>query len=240
MPWELSILIDLAPLLILIFFVNTYNLLTLWYLAGLYLILLGLFLLTDDLDILVGFLWVIDLGVGLVFFIFILHFSTFSHQKPTLDKSARVFVLSTFLITSLFVLVFIFLEPASNQHLGCIKGTWFFYLSWFDFYDFYYAYTVTDLNLLREVYFYQNSLEFFFINFVLFYGIVCSVLLCFLLKRFFSYLTSQQFKDFGLHKKAHSALFIRNQDFLKQQSTSAGSRVWSKRKNNTWYKKKHD
>ena len=154
MPWELSILIDLAPLLILIFFVNTYNLLTLWYLAGPYLILLGLFLLTDDLDILVGFLWVIDLGVGLVFFIFILHFSTFSHQKPTLDKSARVFVLSTFLITSLFVLVFIFLEPASNQHLGCIKGTWFFYLSWFDFYDFYYAYTVTDLNLLREVYFY--------------------------------------------------------------------------------------
>jgi len=233
-------LIDLSPLLVLIFFVNTYNLLTLWYLAGLYLILLGLFLLTDDLDILIGFLWVIDFGVGLVFFIFILHFSTFSHQKPTLAKSARVSVTYTFLVLTLAVFIFMFLEPASDQQLACLKSTWFFYLSWFDFYELYQTYTITDLNLLREIYFYQNSLEFFFINFVLFYGIVCSILLCFLLKRFFSYLTSQQFRDFSLSRKPYSTLFIRNQDFLKQQSTSAGSRVWSKRKNNNWYKRKRD
>ena len=53
----------------LLFFVSTYNILTLWYLAGIHLIILGSWLLLDDGDIFIGFLWVIDLGVGLVFFI---------------------------------------------------------------------------------------------------------------------------------------------------------------------------
>ena len=67
------LIIQVFALIVLIFFVNTFNIITLWYLAGIYLVLLGILLLLDDGDIFIGFLWVIDLGVGLVFFIFILH-----------------------------------------------------------------------------------------------------------------------------------------------------------------------
>jgi len=70
-------LLQLLVFLTLAFFVSTYNILTLWLLGGFYLMILGVWLLLDDGDIFVGFLWVIDLGVGLIFFIFVLHYSTF-------------------------------------------------------------------------------------------------------------------------------------------------------------------
>ena len=82
-------ILQILSFVTLTFFVSTYNILTLWYLAGIYLVLLGWWMLMDDGDIFIGFLWVIDLGVGLVFFIFILHYSTFLHQKANVDKSSR-------------------------------------------------------------------------------------------------------------------------------------------------------
>nr|APW82408.1 nad6 [Laurentiella strenua] len=74
-------LLQILILITLLFFLNTVNIVMLWYLAGIYLMFLGMLLLLNDGDILIGFLWVIDLGVGLIFFIFILHFTNFLHQK---------------------------------------------------------------------------------------------------------------------------------------------------------------
>jgi uncharacterized RDD family membrane protein YckC len=53
--------------------------------------LAGLYSILNDSDIYVGFLWVIDLGVGLVFFIFMMHFSSFLQQKTTFDVSKKYF-----------------------------------------------------------------------------------------------------------------------------------------------------
>jgi len=75
------------------------------------------------------------------------------------------------------------------------------------------------------MYFYQNSLEFFIINFVLLYGILSAIILCFLIKRVFTLLTFYQFKNFKLGKTTNSVFFIRNQNFLKQQQTLSGTRV---------------
>jgi hypothetical protein len=151
----------------LLFFVSTYNILTLWYLAGIYLIILGFWLLLDDGDIFIGFLWVIDLGVGLVFFIFILHYSTFLHQKSNLDKSSRE--VSFILFSLFFVLCFFyfFINPVDIDYTKGFSKTWFFFISWYDYYDFFLSNITTDLNLLREIYFYNNSFEFFLINFML-------------------------------------------------------------------------
>ena len=93
---ELFIL-QILSIMTLIFFINSINIISLWYLAGIYLITLGLILLLDDADIFVGFLWVIDLGVGLIFFIFILHFSNFLHQKSFFDLSSRYLFLYFFI-----------------------------------------------------------------------------------------------------------------------------------------------
>jgi len=224
-------ILQLLAFITLFFFISTFNILSLWYLAGIYLVVLGLWLFLDDGDIFIGFLWVIDLGVGLVFFIFILHYSTFTQQKANLDKSSRQ--LSLFSIVLFFLLTFFYFcsQPVDNSFVRGFNKTWFFLISWYNYYDFFFSFTVTDLNLLREIYFYNNSFEFFLINFVLFYGIITSILACFLIKRIFAFLNVSQYLNYNLLYQTNATYFIRNQNFLKQQSTSSGTRVWRKKKN---------
>jgi hypothetical protein len=78
---------------------------------------------------------------------------------------------------------------------------------------------------MRELYFFNNSLGFFIINFMIFYGIFGAINLCFLIKRVFAFLTYSQLKNFNLLTEINSAFFIRNQNFIKQQNASVGSRV---------------
>ena len=224
-------ILQVLSIVTLFFFISTYNILTLWYLAGIYLVLLGWWLLLDDGDIFIGFLWVIDLGVGLIFFIFILHYSTFLHQKAILNKSSREFSFIIFAMFFIYTFLYFFVNPIDVDYAKGFTKTWFFFLSWYDYYDFFYSVIVTDLNLLREIYFYNNSFEFFLINFMLFYGIVSSILLCFLIKRVFSFLNYSQLVNYTLINYTNSTYFIRNQNFIKQQATSTGTRVWLKTKN---------
>ena len=228
---ELFIL-QILSIMTLIFFINSINIISLWYLAGIYLITLGLILLLDDADIFVGFLWVIDLGVGLIFFIFILHFSNFLHQKSFFDLSSRYLFLYFFIFFFIF-LFFYFLSNSNDLNLNYqLKKTWFFFISYYNYYSFYNTYHVTDLNLLREIYFYNNSFGFFLINFMLFYGIFGSINLCFLIKRIFVFLNLSQLRNLNFLNEINSTFFIRNQNFLKQQNASTGARVWLKKKNN--------
>jgi len=216
----------------LIFFINVTNILMLWYLAGIYLIALGLFLILDDCDIFIGFLWVIDLGVGLIFFIFILHFSNFLHQKAITDITSKHFSLVYLLFIVLFIVLFFFNNPSDVNFNQSLSQNWNFYLSWYDYYDFFYSFTVTDLNLLRYMYFYNNSFEFFIINFMLLYGLFAAINLCFLIKRVFSFLNFSQLNNTLFFHKINTFFFIRNQNFIKQQNTSTGTRVWTKVKKN--------
>jgi len=225
-----TLILQLLSFITLFFFRSTYSILTLWYLAGVYLVSLGALALLDDGDIFIGFLWVIDLGVGLIFFIFILHYSTFLYQKARVDKSSRELTSNALALLFLLIFFFFFLLPIDSTYSGGFEKTWFFYLSWYDYYDFYFTPFITDLNLLRELYFYTNSFEFFLINFALLYGIVASIILSFLIKRVFVFLTFTQITNLPLLNSIHSVYFIRNQNYLKQQYTSAGTRVWLKSK----------
>ncbi len=215
----------------LFYFVNTFNVLTVWYLAGIYLVLLGWLLFLDDGDIFVGFLWVIDLGVGLIFFMFILHYSTFLHQKSNINKTSREFSFSLVAFSSLLFTFFFISSPVSNFSSSTLSKIWVFSVSWYDYYDFFFSATVTDLNLLHEIYFTNNSFEFFLINFFLLYGIIASILMSFLVKRIFNLMNFSQLRDQNFLSQARATYFIRNQDYLKQQATSAGTRVWFKKKN---------
>lgn len=212
------------------FFINTFSIQILWYLAGIYLVLLGWLLLLDDGDIFVGFLWVIDLGVGLVFFIFVLHYTTFLHQKSNLDKTSREFSYS-FLGLVIFSSFSCFgLCATSIPNSDYLIKTWSLLISWYDYYEFFTSLTVSDLNLLHEIYFTNNSLEFFLINFFLLYGILTSILLSFLIKRIFNFLNYTQFATQPILVHSRSTYFVRSQDYLKQQSMSTGMRVWTKSK----------
>ena len=225
------LILQTLSIITLVYFVTTFNILTVWYLAGIYLVLLGWLLLLDDGDIFVGFLWVIDLGVGLIFFMFILHYSTFLHQKSNINKTSREFSFTALSLITL-ITVFIFLSsPVANEPQSVLSRIWFFSVSWYDYFDFFFSATVTDLNLLHEVYFKNNSFEFFLINFFLLYGVIASILMSFLVKRIFNILNFSQVVNSDFIHQARATYFIRSQDYIKQQSMSAGTRVWLKQKN---------
>jgi hypothetical protein len=81
---------------------------------------------------------------------------------------------------------------------------------------------------MREIYFINNKFEFFLINFMLFYGIYATICFCFLLKRIFAFLTAAQLLQLQVLSEINVHFFIRNQNFMKQQLTSTGSRIFSK------------
>lgn len=222
--------LNIISLITLAFFLNAVNLIMSWYLAGIYLIAVGMSSLMGGTDIFVGFLWVIDLGVGLIFFIFMLHFTTFLQTKTNIDKRNRV--LNSILFLVLIFMNMLFLNPDSETTIENLStpDVSFFYVTWYDFYEIFLCQTVTDLNLLKEMYFFQNSIEFFIINFVLLYGIFSAVILTFVIKRVFTILNFSQFKNLKLKNKADSVFFLRNQNFIKQQNTLSGTRVWMKKK----------
>lgn len=86
---------------------------------------------------------------------------------------------------------------------------------------------LTELQLLRDLYFGVSSFEFYLINLLLLYGILAIIVGLFLMHYFFYHDTFTQMADWRRTNSA-TALFIRTQNFIKQQMTMAGVRVWTK------------
>lgn len=225
------ILLESLLLLVTVFYVVGVNLLVLLYTGGIYLSLIGLILFLNDADIYVGFLWVIDLGVGLIFFLFILHFTSFTQQKSQLNLLPRYFVI----IFNFYILLLLFIYyvpiPGGNLYYKDQTQSWFFRLTHIDYYSIFNVHETTELNLLRDSYFLLNSFEFFIINFSLLFGLLGSVLLCFLIQRIFSILNYSQIIGINVLQSVDTGFFMRQQDFMNQQSISGAVRVWSRPKN---------
>jgi len=60
---------------------------------------------------------------------------------------------------------------------------------------------------------------------MLFYGIVATVLACFMIKRIFSFLNLSQYLNYKMLYHINATYFIRNQNFIKQQAVSTGTGV---------------
>lgn len=142
--------------------------------------------------------------------------------------SSSFFFFFTLFFISLFF--YFFAAPMSYDFNTYLKKIWFFFVTWYDYYTIFNSYSITELQLLREIYFYNNSFIFFLINFILFYGIFSAIILCFLIRKVFVFLNYSQLKNLNLLEEINSTFFIRNQNFLRQQSVSAGTRVWVKKK----------
>ena len=221
MVFSEHLFLEFLLIVIIKYFIISSNILILLYTAGLYLIVVGLYSLLGDSDIYIGFLWVIDLGVGLVFFIFMLHFTPFMHQKSKFNFKVRNFILyNVFFLNLIFYFYFFSLNVDSRFNLDLSK-MWFFNVFTLNYYFIFFANEVTELNLLRETYFLVCSFIFFIINFSLFYGLVTAILLCFLIHRVFNFLNFSQMKYIKALLFLNSSFFIRLQDPLLQSNTAA-------------------
>lgn len=219
------LVLEILLLSLIFFYITTINLTTLLYVAGIYLMLIGVLCLINDCDIYIGFLWVIDLGVGLIFFIFILHFTSFLFQKPQFTVSLRYFFMF-YLFVLFYFSIFYFFSFNSSTHvsLGAAK-TWYFKVQHLDYYFIFNSYEVSELNTLKDSYFLLNSFEFFVINFSILFGLLGSIFLCFLVQRIFNFLNYNFITQSNTLNHTDSSFFIRLQDYISQTNTPQSTRI---------------
>lgn len=188
--------------------------------------LVGFHLLLLDSDIFVGFLWVIDLGVGLIFFIFMLHFSPFMNQKTKLNLATKSIAHYNLYFFFFYIFIYFFAFNVDNNINSDLNKFWFFNISYLDYYNILKSFEVSELSLLREMYFLVTSLIFYIINFSLLYGLIVAILLVFSISRIFSFLYYSQIKNVKMLRKLSSNFFIRSQDFIKQSNAPAIVDYW--------------
>jgi hypothetical protein len=173
---------------------------------------------------------VFDLGVGLVFFIFMLHFVPFLHQKSKFSFTNRHFMSYNLFILVLLLYLYFFSFNADTFNNSDLEKSWFFTINYLDYYLIFFSNEVTELNLLREFYFLINGFEFFLINFSLFFGLITAIILCFLIHRVFNFLNYSQIINIKVLKNINTSFFIRNQNFVTQSNTPIVTKVWSRKK----------
>jgi len=224
--------IQFILLLLTYLFIFSTNLLVIWYVAGLLLVVLGFLMLLDNNDIFIGFLWLIDLGVGLVFLIFIFHFSNFLYKKISVRVNFfKKLILG--LILSLFILILLYVNQYSHSSKNELFQIKQFLITWYDYFLIFNNYHKTDLNLLRELYFFNNSWEFILINFLVLYGIFTSIVFFFILKKIFTNINFASYRNINILNLNTSFLYIRNQNLINQQDEGASLKVWIKRGNDS-------
>lgn len=200
-------------------YIISINLLILLYVGGIYLLLLGQLALIFEGNIYVGFLWVIDLGVGLVFLIFILHYTPFLYQKSVINVFAK-----NNIYMWIFALVSIFWSYysafANDTDFSSIAlNCWYFLITYLDYYNIKTVYEVTDLNIMRDTYFLWNACHFILVNFSLLYGLLSAIVMYFNIQRIFNHLNLSQILNSTLINKVENAFFIKLQDYVTQQNT---------------------
>lgn len=204
---------------IIFLFIN--NTFLIWYLILFFLIILSSVLFIDNFDIFVGFLLLIDLGVILIFLVFVFHFINFLDNKHFI-KSYNYFLFFSVLLLILKILsITLKIEIISE---------YFFLISWYDYFNVSVINYKTDLNLLKEIYFYNNSFEFILINFFILYGLISSIILFFILKKL--YLTDfiNTLRTYNFMSINTSFFYIRNQNLINQQDEGASLKIINKKK----------
>ena len=157
--------------------------------------------------------------MGLIFFIFILHFTSFLYQKSLFTLTLRYYIIIYIFLTFLLIYYYYFSLPIDKYTYYDLDKVWFFKLIYIDYYKIFYSTEITDLNIIKDTYFLLNTFEFFLVNFSLLYGLLTSIITYFLIHRIFNFLNFSQIKNINFLHSMNTNFFIRNQNFISQQNT---------------------
>jgi len=225
----LSELIILQTLIIIsVFFLywisDIFNTITL---GTFYLLMVSLYAFYNDADVFVSFLLIIDLGVFFIMFAFMLHLTKFLVNKNSYNFEYR----NLFHVSSLIVVGF-FYTYVSNFSVDFdfnkkIENSWFFFISNYNYYEINSTFFLSEMHILKEIYFSFNSFEFLLISFGVYFAVMASYFL-------FNYLNKIAVKNKTIFyellekTKQSSTYFFRHQDFNRQSLTLPSTRTWTK------------
>lgn len=221
-------LVQLSLILVL-FFINSskdifFSLLN----SIIYLGLIAVYSWLDDADILINFLIIIDLGVFFILLAFTLNLTKlFTYNLATTNTHYSLLYFSVF-----FALIFVFQYLYGSEFCYLIHSNflklWSFLLTFYNWYSVFSFVYFTDLQLLSEIYFHFNLLEFIVMNFVIYFTIVLIYFILTLSTLYKSVSTLFYLPVFKQFNKFNNNFFIKSQNLQNQLSTRANLRVWSR------------
>ena len=218
-----NLLLQVVIVFILFLFKKTTNPLVFIYLSGFYLFSISFLILSTLSTVFIGFLWVIDLGLGIIAILAVLILTKLFYFKAYKHHLSFIYFL-------LCCCVYIFFMVKFNVINDYILSIHYPFLIYFiNYYLNFQIYNFSELHLIRYIYFYNNISEFSIINMFLFYAI------CFVLSFFFNFfwfkqiLRRETIQKKKLFNNTLNTNFMRTQNFTTQLTTSTGLFFWKKK-----------
>jgi hypothetical protein len=223
-----QLFLQVFSLVLALFSLSSLSILSLWYLAGLFLISTFFYLVIYTGDILLGFLLIAEFAAALVFYIFILKFTSFASQKNYWSLSSRLLAICYVSFISALS-IYVYLSSPNNVNLlDSSSNVWLYLSTWYDFAELYYSYYLTDLTGIRELYFSESSGSFIILNFLVIFYVVSCLYLSFSQRKYSQLVSSSQLYNKKTSIILKTGLFIKTQNYVKQQEASLGTRLLRK------------
>ncbi len=191
---------------------------------------MSLVALYHDSDVLVAFLLVIDLGIFFILITFVIHLSKFLVNKNYTDITFRNLFYINILFFFLFLVLYVLNFSNDYNFNKMIENIWFFYISYYNYYDFSTAVLNSDMQLYKEIYFHLNNFEFFIVSIGIYFGIITSLVIFNLINKSILKNNLTLVNNIKKYNRANSTYFSKYQDIIKQIYLPATTRIWSKHK----------
>ena len=211
--------------LIYLFFIT--SAFSVWLIGAAILFSLGFLGLGLQLNIYIGFLWVIDLGVGLIFLVFLSSLMPFMESSFNAPAGRERRLSSAFLLGMLFAITSYCVSPIPFPHHQHSTST----IQWLNYYVLLLDQEISQLNLLRELFFYTHVWEFVLINYIVLIGLIGMLIFNFTIHQIFKTMNLTALLFDNAVTSSYAPLFIRDQNLLRQQQTTSSVRLWVRKQN---------
>ena len=188
-----------------------------------FLMWLGLSMCFLEIDTFAAVLWIVEMSVIIVFFLFSLFINNMYSAKKYSIK-LRLFFFS-FLIPIFFLSLITFFTP----YVGYENLNKFFNINWINYYLINNNNLDNDFSLLFLLFLNLNSFEFLFISNLISLGCIIAVVLYIYLKDVKIQIDNLSLKSFKLINKNYKFSYIRHQCFYKQQYAIPSIRICKKK-----------
>ena len=224
------LILQFITLLVIFFLFWSNEIFTSLLLSVLYLSVISLFAFAQGTDIITSFLIIIDLGVFLILFSFLLHTTKFLQTKNIFSISYLNFNKFFIILSSLILCFYFYFFESTYISSKIIEKSWTFFISYYDYYNIYYLQFNNDLQLLKEIYFHISNYEFFLISFAIYVGLISAYTIFKLSNKWLLNLNSELIENLSKFNVSNSSYFFKYQNIINQSKTKANSKIWYKKK----------
>jgi hypothetical protein len=222
------LLFQLLLLLLLLLINTSLELLFIIFNSIIYLFAITCYSWLHDVDILINFLLIIDLGVFFILLAFILNLINLFIQILLNNQLSKNLLLILFLICLCFLIQYYLNLIINLSYILYLQLNWFFLLIYYNWFNLFNIIYFSDLQLLSEIYFFFNILEFLIMNVIIY---VTILIIYFGIHSWYWFKTYIYYNQlfFLIHiNQYQSHYFFKIQNMQNQILTRGSVRIWLK------------